>query len=568
MDCSAKAYAGNEPFIFISYAHDDAHLVYPIVERLTLDGFRVWYDDGIHAGEDWTETVAQRLDESTICMPMLTENYVESVNCRNELAYSLNAGKTVISVKLTDFEMPRGIRLQMGNAMYLEKYRYGETEFYERLQISHGVSGCRDEASRITDEQLMAWRNKWANATPIKKAKGEPDRVKLQSPDLSKGAKGGSKKGLFIGIASLVVLSVLAVVLLPRLMKKDSPAELAPAVSETEETLPDTVEETEAAPADEGPGWRELKITPEGDGLQILSCRYRGEPELLKLDYYDVELNDTEGYFYATFEANDELAGLIFSDWYDDPIRDNEIDRQFSYAEEAVLKTSIPPEAQNPIAVWLRNGNLSKLGKTHNSKYLLWFVASPDNKVVMTVVTEIGYPLPETEAAQPASYTVIFDANGGFFDAAHTRTEIEITVPAGMSILSYSIPQAESADGKMLSCNWFLDPECTEPALTVDGLTPISDLRVYAYYDTFYRFDLVLNGGKYYGSTGTVEMNLKEGFYCSSEATFLSHDDPNMVFTGFYLDKNCTEESRITEYCYVPTVSPCTIYVGWEKRGS
>lgn len=94
MNCAVKAYEGQEPYLFVSYAHDDAHLVYPIVERLVMDGYRIWYDDGIHAGEDWTDKVASRLDGSSICVAMLTENYVRSINCRNEMAYSLSAGKT------------------------------------------------------------------------------------------------------------------------------------------------------------------------------------------------------------------------------------------------------------------------------------------------------------------------------------------------------------------------------------------------------------------------------------------------------------------------------------------
>ncbi len=244
MNCDVKAYDGKDPFIFISYAHDDAHMVYPIVERLVMDGYRVWYDDGIHAGEDWTETVALRLDESAICIPMLTENYVQSVNCRNELAYSLNSGKTVISIKLTDFEMPRGLKLQMGNAMYLERYRYGETEFYERLGISHGVSTCRAEEPRITDPQLMAWRAKWENATPIKRAQGEPEKVKLYRPRLpeEEPVKNKSKKPMFIWLcAVLVVLIAVAVILLPGI-KKDIASD-DDILSETDVPNPDNFTE-------------------------------------------------------------------------------------------------------------------------------------------------------------------------------------------------------------------------------------------------------------------------------------------------------------------------------------
>lgn len=42
-----KAYEGDEKFIFISYAHKDSETVYPIIEKLNADGYRVWFDDGI-----------------------------------------------------------------------------------------------------------------------------------------------------------------------------------------------------------------------------------------------------------------------------------------------------------------------------------------------------------------------------------------------------------------------------------------------------------------------------------------------------------------------------------------
>ena len=278
MNCDVKAYEGSEPFIFISYAHDDAHMVYPIVERLVMDGFRVWYDDGIHAGEDWTDKVASRLDASTICIPMLTENYVQSVNCRNELAYSLNAKKTVISIKLTDFDVPGGIKLQLGNAKYLERYRYGETEFYESLQISHGISECRDETPRITDTQLMAWRSKWENATPIKRAQGDPERVKLHGPDLSRTepAKARSKKPLIIALAAVAVaLAVLAIVLLPRLTGKDSPAQTVP-VSEGSSAA-----ELEASPqAEPEPQEAEADLTEDSDPAETVLTIFPDGPEV------------------------------------------------------------------------------------------------------------------------------------------------------------------------------------------------------------------------------------------------------------------------------------------------
>ena len=41
------AYKGNAPFIFVSYSHSDQLIVYKLIKQLHLDGFRIWYDEGI-----------------------------------------------------------------------------------------------------------------------------------------------------------------------------------------------------------------------------------------------------------------------------------------------------------------------------------------------------------------------------------------------------------------------------------------------------------------------------------------------------------------------------------------
>ena len=38
------AYKGEQPYIFISYAHKDSDVVLPIVAKLQQDGYRVWYE--------------------------------------------------------------------------------------------------------------------------------------------------------------------------------------------------------------------------------------------------------------------------------------------------------------------------------------------------------------------------------------------------------------------------------------------------------------------------------------------------------------------------------------------
>ena len=53
-----RPYEGQEPFIFISYAHKNSDQVMPILEKLDEAGYRVWYDDGIAPGSEWPEYIA------------------------------------------------------------------------------------------------------------------------------------------------------------------------------------------------------------------------------------------------------------------------------------------------------------------------------------------------------------------------------------------------------------------------------------------------------------------------------------------------------------------------------
>ena len=59
MNCRVKPYEGQEPYLFLSYCHKDATQVYPLLETMTRAGYRFWYDDGNHPGDEWPENIAQ-----------------------------------------------------------------------------------------------------------------------------------------------------------------------------------------------------------------------------------------------------------------------------------------------------------------------------------------------------------------------------------------------------------------------------------------------------------------------------------------------------------------------------
>lgn len=130
---SVKPYEGDQPYLFISYAHANAPAVMEIVQELSDRGFRVWYDAGIEVGSEWPETIAQHLAGAGMMLAFLSNAYVRSDNCRKEMHFALSRRIGVINIFLEDTQMTPGMEMQTGNLFALMKFRMSDEAFYDRL---------------------------------------------------------------------------------------------------------------------------------------------------------------------------------------------------------------------------------------------------------------------------------------------------------------------------------------------------------------------------------------------------------------------------------------------------
>lgn len=123
------AYEGNEPFVFISYAHKDKNLVLPIIQGLQDRGFRVWYDQGIEVGNEWPDLIAEHLESCACVLSFVSGNFGDSHNCRQEFTFSQNLHKDNSIIYLEDPKSLRaGLRMQLSNLHALYYQNYGTME--------------------------------------------------------------------------------------------------------------------------------------------------------------------------------------------------------------------------------------------------------------------------------------------------------------------------------------------------------------------------------------------------------------------------------------------------------
>ena len=139
-----KPYSGTDDYIFISYAHKDSELVYPIIEQMQKDGYNVWFDEGIDPGTEWPKFVADRLYHCAFFIALISENYLASTNCIDELDFARNKEKPRVILYLQDISLPIDVELRHGRIQAIFWFKYTETaEAFKKLYSAKGIAGSR-----------------------------------------------------------------------------------------------------------------------------------------------------------------------------------------------------------------------------------------------------------------------------------------------------------------------------------------------------------------------------------------------------------------------------------------
>ncbi len=85
MDKPFPAYQGDEPYVFVCYAHDDEDVVYPEIRWLHEQGINLWYDEGISAGKVWRAEIAEAIQGASKFLYYISAASLASDNCNREV---------------------------------------------------------------------------------------------------------------------------------------------------------------------------------------------------------------------------------------------------------------------------------------------------------------------------------------------------------------------------------------------------------------------------------------------------------------------------------------------------
>ena len=162
---SMKAYTGDQPFIFVSYAHADRETVYPIIELLQNNGYHVWYDEGLHIGNDWRDELADKIQICRAFIFMQSNASVKSAYCKDEI-YAADSemkkrmddkdtdedGLPFLTIKLDESDVSGGLRMILNTKQKVNGVNVSAKEIIQQLIGSSKLDACRDQFRYVEGE--------------------------------------------------------------------------------------------------------------------------------------------------------------------------------------------------------------------------------------------------------------------------------------------------------------------------------------------------------------------------------------------------------------------------------
>lgn len=107
-------YKGNQDYVFVSYSHKDKDIVLPYLSALRLDGYRIWYDEGIYKGANWNVFLGERLEKCSNFLLFCSANAVASERVEDEVNGAKMCKLHPVPVRLDDARFPTGFEMFLG----------------------------------------------------------------------------------------------------------------------------------------------------------------------------------------------------------------------------------------------------------------------------------------------------------------------------------------------------------------------------------------------------------------------------------------------------------------------
>lgn len=155
-------YDGDEPFIYVSYAHKDSHEVYQIIHRLHKERFNIFYDEGLVPNEMYVDCIVNRIENCSLFIVFITENSLKSDFVAKELRFAIEEQIPILPIFLENVELRSRFKLYLSTIQSILRFEYDTEEAF--------ISDCirfilqfvpQDDSSIINSATIFGSDDDW-----------------------------------------------------------------------------------------------------------------------------------------------------------------------------------------------------------------------------------------------------------------------------------------------------------------------------------------------------------------------------------------------------------------------
>lgn len=120
-------------YVFVCYAHDERILVLEQIAWLRANGFEIWFDEAIEAGNRWSEDLARAVEGCAAVLYFLSPKSASSRYCLDEIHFALECGRPIVPAEIEPVTLTPGLRLSLGGTHRIFMYKMDADDFREKL---------------------------------------------------------------------------------------------------------------------------------------------------------------------------------------------------------------------------------------------------------------------------------------------------------------------------------------------------------------------------------------------------------------------------------------------------
>jgi len=150
------AYQGDEPYVFVCYAHEDEGVVYPEIGWLHEQGVNLWYDEGISAGKIWREEIGDAIKGASSVLYYISKSSLASDHCSREINFALDQHKNVLPVYLAEVALTTDLEVGLSRVQAL--HRDNDANYQQHLLHALGRSPSVEQTPFVSKKK-RSWRS-------------------------------------------------------------------------------------------------------------------------------------------------------------------------------------------------------------------------------------------------------------------------------------------------------------------------------------------------------------------------------------------------------------------------